>query len=222
MHQLLHRGRLLAHRRLGAVKLEKKRRRLAQGGVAVTVDGTDRHGVEELAAGDRHAELNRLDHGPHRTRQGRKIADRRRHRLGHRIEPHRHLGDDAERALGAHHQPREVIAGRRFFGTPASADHLALRGHDGQAEHVLAHGAVAHRIGPGGASGRHAAERGVGARVDREKQAGVLDVFVELLAGHTGLHRAGEVFGIDRQHTIHLTQIDGQTALHRQQMSLER
>ena len=39
--------------------------------------------------------------------------------------------------------------------------------------------------------------RGVGAGVDREEQAGGLDLVVELLARHAGLHRHGQVFGVD-------------------------
>ena len=82
------------------------------------------------------------------------------------------LGDDAERALRADEQPRQVVAGGGFLRARLRGrDHLAIGEHDLQRQHVVPHGAVAHRIGARGARRRHAAERGVGAGIDREEQA---------------------------------------------------
>jgi hypothetical protein len=86
-----------------------------------------------------------------------------------------------------------------LLGPRAGADDLAAGGDHGQAEHVLAHRAVAHRVGAAGARGRHAAEAGVGARVDREEQALVADLAVELLARDAGLHGDRQVLGVDAQ-----------------------
>ena len=55
------------------------------------------------------------------------LADRRGDRLGHAVEAQLDLGDDAERALGADEQPREVVAGARLARAPAGADDPARR-----------------------------------------------------------------------------------------------
>jgi hypothetical protein len=73
-------------------------------------------------------------------------------------EPHRHLGDDAERPFRADKKPGQIIAGRRFAGALRRADHLAVGQDDGQRQHILAHRPIAHRIRAGGARRRHAAE----------------------------------------------------------------
>ena len=88
-----------------------------------------------------------------------------------------------ERALRAHEQPGEIVAGRRLARPAAGADHPAVGQHHGQAQHVLLHRAVADGVGARRAGRGHAAEGGVGARVDREEQAGVAQMRVELLAG---------------------------------------
>jgi hypothetical protein len=76
------------------------------------------------------------------------------------------------------------------------------------AQHVLAHRAVAHGVGAAGARGRHAADRRVGAGVDREEQARVPDLAVELLARHAGLHRHRQVLGVDAQHAVHAAEVE--------------
>ena len=48
-----------------------------------------------------------------------------------------------------------------------------------QRQDVLPHGAVAHGVGAGGPRGRHAAQAGVRARVDRKEQAGGAQIFVQ-------------------------------------------
>ena len=68
-------------------------------------------------------------------------------RLRNAVELQRQLGDDAERALRADEQPRQVVAGGGFLRAPRRRDHLAVRQHDLQRQHVVLHGAVAHRIG---------------------------------------------------------------------------
>ena len=57
-----------------------------------------------------------------------------------------------------------------------------------QRQHVLAHRPVAYGVGAGSARAGHAADRGIGARIDRKEQAGRADVFVQLLARDAGLH----------------------------------
>src|SRR3546814_9734321 len=48
---------------------------------------------------------------------------------------------------------------------------------------IFPHGAVADGIGARGAGRAHAAKRGVGPGIDREKQPGIADIFIQLLAG---------------------------------------
>ena len=131
---------------------------------------------------------------------------------GHAVELDRDLGDDAERALRAHEQAGQVVAGRRLARPPAGADHPAV-GHDhGQAQHVLLHRAVADGVGAGRSRRGHAADGGVGTRVDREEQAGVAQVRVELLAGDPRLHGGVQVLGMHRQDLVHLRQVEGDAA----------
>ena len=49
-----------------------------------------------------------------------------------------------------------------------------------------------------------------------------LDLVVELLARHAGLHGDGQVLGVDREHLVHARQVDADAALHREQMAFER
>ena len=123
------------------------------------------------------------------------------------------LGDDAERAFRADEEPRQVVAGARFARAAAGVHDLPVGGDDGEPEHVLAHGAVAHGVGARRARRRHAAERRVGARVDRKEQACALELGVELLARHARLHAAVEVGGVDLEHAVHARQVEAHAAV---------
>jgi hypothetical protein len=92
------------------------------------------------------------------------------------------LGDDAERALGADQQAGQVVAGRGFARAPPVRDDLAV-GQDHLQARMLPRACC--RSGPRwcrGARRDHAADGGVGARIDREEQALVAQMGVELLA----------------------------------------
>ena len=121
------------------------------------------------------------------------LAHGRGDRLGHAVEPQLDLGDDAERAFGADEQARQVVAGARLARAAAGVNDAAVGGDDGQAEHVLAHRAVADGVGARRARRRHAADRRVGAGIDREEQAGALELGVQLLARDARLHAAVEI-----------------------------
>ena len=218
----LHGGRLFGHTGLAAVEFHQQHRRFGQAQLVAQVDGAHRVRIEQLAAGNGHTELDDLDGGAHRRVDTREGAHRRQHRLGQRVQAQRDLGHHAERAFAADHQAREVVAGARLARARAGADHLALRRDDGEAEHVLAHRAVAHGIRATGAGGRHAAQARVGAGVDGEEEAAVADLVVELGARHARLHRDREVVGRERHDLLHARQVDAHTALHRQQMPFER
>ena len=109
-----------------------------------------------------------------------------RNRLGNAGELERELGDHAERAFRPDEQPREIVARRGFPRTARGVDHLAVREDRFEREHVVLHGAVAHGIGAGATRRRHAAERSVGAGIDRKEQALIAQMLVELLARDAG------------------------------------
>ena len=51
-----------------------------------------------------------------------KRTDAAGNRLGNAVQLHRDLGDDAERALRADEQPRQVVAGGGFLGAARGRD----------------------------------------------------------------------------------------------------
>ncbi|ABA50808.1 hypothetical protein BURPS1710b_3340 [Burkholderia pseudomallei 1710b] len=214
--------RLLAHAGFGAVEFEEERGRLGEPELRVAVDRTHRERVDEFDARDRHADLDRLDH---RARGGAHRAERAhggRHGLGQRMQAQRDLGDHAERAFGSDEKPREIVAGRRFARAGARLHDAAVGEHGREAEHVLAHRAVAHRVRAGRARRGHPADARVRARIDREEQARVAQRVVQRAAREPGLDGRGQVVGVDRQHAVHLRQIERHAAAHREQMALER
>jgi hypothetical protein len=124
--------------------------------------------------------------------------------------------------IAADHQPRQVIACAGLLCAGAGADDFAAGGDHLQRQHVLAHRAVADRIGAAGPGRGHAAYRCVGAGIDRKKQPGVADLIVELVAGDAGLDRDGQVFAVDAQHLVHPCHVDADAALDREQMAFQR
>ena len=218
---LLHRFGLLIDAGRAAVKLHQQHWRFGQLELVVPVHGAHRVRVQQLAARDRYTHLDQLDGGAHSRIDARESAGRGRYRLGLWKQLQRDFGHHAQRAFAAHHQARQVVAGGRLAGARASANHLALRGHDRQAEHVLAHRSVAHGIRAAGAGGAHAADAGVSTRVDWKKQPGVANLVVELHARHAGLHRDRQVFGLDRDDCVHAAQVQADAALHRQQVAFQ-
>ena len=134
----------------------------------------------------------------------------------------RDLADEAERALRADEQPREVIARRGLARARARADHLAVRGDDHEREDVLAHRAVADGRRARRAGGDHPAEGGVGAGIDGEEHALRAQHLVELLAGDAGLDRDVEVVDRQAQDAVHLAHVDADPALQRRDVPLER
>ena len=188
----------------------------------VGVEGAHRQRVEELDAGDRQAGLDGLDRRVARRAHVGKGAGSGRHRLGDAGKPERDLDDDAERALGADENMGEVVAGGRFFRPRAGAQKRAVGGDDAEREHEILHRAVAHRVGARGAGRGHAAKGGVGARVDREEEAGVVQIVVELLAGDAGLDDAVEVLGVDGQDLVHARAVERHAAVRRVDVAFER
>ena len=214
--------RLLGDLVFAAVEFQQQQRRLRQRQFRIGIAGPHLRGVEQFDARDGNAGLDRQDGGLAGAAHGLERTGRRRDGLGNAAQFDGQFGDDAERALGADEQMRQVVAGGGFLRARAGGDDLAVAAHHFQRQHVVAHGAVAHRIGAGGAGRRHAAERGVGAGIDREEQALVAQMLVERLAGDAGLDHAVEVLGMDREHPVHVAQIDADAAGGRIDLPLQR
>ena len=137
-------------------------------------------------------------------------------------KPQRQLRDDTERAFRTDHQPREIVAGGGLPGPPCGVDHLAIRQHDFERNDVVFHGAVAHGIGAGAARCGHAAERGIGAGIDRKEKSAVAQLLVERLARDAGLDDAIKILGMHREHFVHVAEIDRDTAARRIDVAFER
>ena len=91
--------------------------------------------------------------------------------LRDRVQPQRHLGDHGQRPLRADEEPGEVVAGGRLARRGCRCGSTRPVGEDGlEREQVGAHLPVAHRRRAGRVRRRHAAERRVGAGVDREEE----------------------------------------------------
>ena len=148
-------------------------------------------------------------------------ADAAGDRLGDAEELQGDLRDDAKRPFRADEKPSEIIASRRFLRAARGVDDFALRGDDFKRQHVVLHRAVAYRIGARGARRDHAADGGVGARVDGEEQSRVAQVLVQRLAGDAGLDHAIEILRMDRDNSVHLREVDADAAKGRVDMALQ-
>ena len=89
-------------------------------------------------------------------------------------------------------------------------------------EHHLTHGAVTHRGRARRACGRHPADRGVGAGIDREEDAAVGERLVQLTMRNARFDLAIEVVDADTQDAVHTRQIDRNTTMHGIDVTLER
>ena len=186
------------------------------------VDRAHHRGVEQLAAGDRDARLDDRDRRAHGVLGGREGAHGGGDRFGDRPQPQRQLGDDPERPLRADEQVGEVVAGARLSRARAGADDAPVRQHHLEREDVLAHRAVADRVGPRGAGGRHAAERRVRSRVDREERAVAAHALLQRRARDAGLHGGVEVLDAHAQDRVHQAGVQRDAALYGEDLALDR
>src|SRR4028119_1465640 len=86
---------------------------------------------------------------------------RREHLPRDRVEPEGQLREDAQSALRADEEARQVVAGGGLHRHPARAHHRPVGQHDLEAEDPAAHNAVAPRAAPAGVRAGHPAEGGV-------------------------------------------------------------
>src|SRR6202453_3034134 len=215
-------ARLLGDALLGAVELDQEQRLLRQGSMRISVEGAHRQRVDELDAGNRQARLDGLDRRLASRAYAGKRAMPRGDCLGDAGELKRHLDDDAERALGADEHMSEIVARRRLLSPRSRTQERSVGSDHPKRQHHVLHGAVAHRIGAGGAGGGHAAERSVGARIDREKEPAVAQVLVELLPCDAGLGHAIEIVDGGRENVVHWREVERDAAVGRIDMAFER
>ena len=178
--------------------------------------------IEQFDPRDGNAGLDRQNGRLAGAAHGFERTGRRRDGFGNAAQFDGEFADDPERAFGADEQMRQVVTGRGFLRPRARGDDLAVAAHHLERQHVVAHGAVAHRIGAGRPGRRHAAQRGIGAGIDRKEHALVAQMLVERLAGDAGLDHAVEVLGMDLQHLVHVAQVDADAAGRRVDLPLQR
>ena len=202
---------------------EQARQRLQPLQLRIRDAGLHLHLVQQFHARDRDARLHDGDHRLDRAAQRGELAGGGRHRLGDAVQAQLDLGDDAERALGADEQPRQVVAGGGLAHAAAGVDQPPVGQRHGQPQHVLADRAVAHRVGAGGARRAHPADRAQRrAGIDREEQALVAQVLVELIARDAGLDAAVHVGLADLDDAGHARQVERDAAAHRRHVAFQR
>ena len=183
------------------------------GGVDARLHRGDRALIDDL---ERCGHQARLDHAAHRAAGGNDVWEDREQGLDalrDRLEPHRHLGHDAERALAPDHRSDQVIAAAEA-GARAELDHLPVRQHQLQAEHVLGGGPVLERVRPTRVLGDVAADRadqltGWIGRVEEAVRRGGLR---ELGVHDTGLDHRAAVDRMDPDDAIHARALDHDAA----------
>ena len=118
------------------------------------------------ARGPRHL-VGRAERGRHRGHRAPDVEALQRQRGGGRGRGQHlegDLGQHAQRAARAGHQPREVVAGDVLHDAPARSHHAPLAVHEARADQAVAAGARAHAPRPRGAGGDRAADRGLPVR----------------------------------------------------------
>src|SRR4051812_29522995 len=93
------------------------------------VDRAYRLVAHDVAARDRDAGLDGFDHGARAAVDRVEGTHGRRHRLLHRVQPHRHLGNDAQRSLGADEEPCQVVTRGRLLRATRGLDDAAVGEH---------------------------------------------------------------------------------------------
>ena len=134
----------------------------------------------------------------------------RAHAVHARPEPQHGAGDHAQRALAADKQLLEVVAGVVFQHAVHRREHRGVGEHGFEAEHLLAHHAVAdHRIAAG-VGGDRAADRSGPARaeVQREGETFRLRPLLHGLQHGARLHRHRRALGVYLLDPVHPLQTE--------------
>ena len=94
--------------------------------------------------------------------------------LGRRPQLQHRLGDDAERALGAHEQVLEVVAGVVLLERAQAVPDVAVGQHHLEAEHQVARVAVAQHLHAAGVGREIAADHAGALRAEAEREEAVV------------------------------------------------
>ena len=119
-------GRLFLHTVFRAVEFEEELRTLFQRCLRIEVDGAHLHLVDQFDPRHRYAGLDGDDHRLAGRRNARERTDAARNRLGNAVQRQRDLGNDAERAFRADHQPGQIVTGAGLPGAPRGLDDIAV------------------------------------------------------------------------------------------------
>ena len=121
-----------------------------------------------------------------------------------REQPQHGGGDEAQRALGAHEQMAQRVAGVVLAQPTQAIPDLPIRQHHFQAQHQFARVAVAHRGVAAGIGGQHATDGGaaLGAQAEREQAAGSGGGVLRRLQDHAGFAGHGHVHRVDVAHSV--------------------
>ena len=188
---------------------------------AVGVDRRERPGIEQLEPGDGRAGGDCGRRGPARRVDRREGDALRDDVLRDAVQPEAHLGDHRQRPLGADEQARQVVAGRGLRRAAPRPDDRPVREHRLEREHVGAHLPVADRRRPGRVRRGHAAERRVGARIDREEEPVLPRRPFELRPRHPRLDGRGQVAGRDLDDPVHAREVEADAAARRNHVAFE-
>ena len=203
------------------MKLEEQRGLHRMREFRIPVDSIHLYFIQQLDASDGDTRLDGGDHGVDGTLNAPEAADCGGHRFRKPVETHRDFGDDAQRAFGADEQPGEVVACGRLTRAPAGVYDLSIRQHDREGKHVLAHGAIPHRIRAGCSRRRHSTNRGVSPGIDREEQTGATQMVVQFFARHTGLDNCIEVLLVHPEDLVHPREVDANSTAQRHDVALD-
>ncbi len=204
------------------VELEKQRREHRVRQLREPVHRIYLHIVQQLDPRDGDPELDRGDDGADGVLDTLEVTGRGGNRFRTAMQPQRQLGDHAERAFRPDEQLRQVVARGRLACPPTGFDHPAISEDDGEPQDRFSHRAVADRGGARCTRRRHAAERGVGARIEVEDQSRRAEVLLELLASDAGLDGRVEIVGADAQDVVHPRHVDRDAAVDRVDVPFER
>mmetsp|Transcript_38044 Transcript_38044/g.122142 ORF Transcript_38044/g.122142 Transcript_38044/m.122142 type:complete len:362 (+) Transcript_38044:468-1553(+) len=211
----------------GVAEFEEERRPLRQGRVVVVavvaVEGVNGRRVQKFASFQRDARGQQGDDGLAGQADRREGDDRGREEGRTRRELYGALGQNAQRALRADEEADQVVAGAGFSELAPAVGDAAVGEDDLEPRDVLAHRADRHRPGSRRAAGRHATQRGVGAGVDGELQAGTPQTPIQRPPRHPRLAGRGLVLDALVDDPRHLrAEVHADAALGRLDVALQR
>ncbi len=179
------------------------------------VQNLDGRGIQAAAQG--------LIHGAGGAVQRRERAGHRDNALGEAGHAHGNLGDDAQRALGAHKEIHQIVPAAGFGGVAADAQHLTAGEDHLQAEDIVAGDAVLDRAHAARVVADHPPDGGhfgtTGRR--REEHALATQLLVQLGVDHPRLHHDLKITLADLEDLVHAIHGQEEPSVARHRVPLE-